>query len=608
MANFVSMGSDFDTHYARYTQFILEYALDQTAIMDPDNNNFLSYNILHPKNLSNKYNKYRVSSFVISTDITSFNETVTDFLDQLLRIMTCVLEYGNGKDQMKEIRYVHHVDFLGIIERHNTKGWHLHLLCFYRDNFTNDKEFIAEQVLIFSRINTLFKLAGDGNQYFINCETVKSVGSMINYLKKDPYYIIATTTELAQMYVHFERTHIFPENSKPKFTHSKTHSLPNSTIVDFFSKKLEAGCIDYEEALQDDYAVNFLANRNLKEIFENARTHYLANRKFKNAITEIITKFLTEPWYKKCICPIKEYLKIQQINLDIFEDCFVRWLKCNSKKNTLALIGPADTGKSVFLSTLHNNFRFANRLTTDGIFTFANTINADVVYHEEPFITPETCEVAKLVYEGNPHVTVAVKNRSAIRLNKKIPVLITSNDNIYKYCSGQKLAFDARMLIFKPTFRLSNMLFCNDTPNITHICSPLNVDTKRRAYKSLHGDAGEQNQWERDRSSNIDQEDFISNPEIVDSPVSCGLIHKLHKNHWRAYIFYIITKYELHEYFDCLYKNVEPFEIPTISTSNNIKLPYNHNYLPDHTDYLTLLKGTNYKNICYLNNFHCINL
>lgn len=556
MASYIPFGNSFVDTYHRFTQFILEYPTKQTAILEPENNTFLEYKVLNSKILSLKYNKYKCSSFVLSTDINSFNESHTDFLHMLLEMFTTVLPGGNGADFIQNIRVTHNIDFIGIIESHPHKGWHFHMLCFYRDNFESKKQFETEQTTVFAKFNDLCKMVQNGNQLFLNCETVKSVGSIIHYLKKDPIQLISTTTELAQMYVHFDRHHIFPRHSAPKFTHAKNHRLPESTIIDYFTKKLQQGCIDYEQALQDPYATNFLANRNLKELFENTRTHFLAKRKFKDSVFEIIDKFIKNTiWYKKCICPINEYLKIQNIQLDVFEHQFLGWLSCNSKKNTMLFFGPADTGKSVFLSSLHANFRFNNRLTTDGIFTFANTVNADCVYHEEPFITPETCETAKLVYEGNPNTTVAVKNRGAQRLNKKIPVLITSNDNVYKYCSGQRAAFDARMHIFKSNFKMSNIVYCDDKENITHVCSPLNIDIKRRAYKQLHGTAGDEDQWEGNRTQVDNEENILHGTDLINT--NCDILHKLRKHHWRTYIIYIICKYRPTEYFNYIKDNID---------------------------------------------------
>lgn len=546
MANYISFGDTIPTPISRYTQYILEFRVKKISILEPTNNDFNKYNIDDPRLNSLKYNKYRCSSFVISTDINSFYYDGEVFTNTMLTLFT-VDGYKASVDELKDLLIYHNLEFLGVVEHNASKGWHLHLLVFYRDNYENEKELLEVQSKIWKLLVQLGQNNEQGDTIFVNCQLVKSIGSMINYVKKDPHYVISSALELIQMYVHFEREHIFPVGSLPKFTNKNNHTLPTSTIIEFFKRKLKNGCIDFEQALQDEYATNFLGNRNLKELFENARTHYLSNRKFIHSIEEIINKFIKkDQWFKKCICPIVEYLNIQCIDCDRFEENFCTWLKCSTKKNTLALIGPADTGKSIFLSTLHNNFRFANRLTTDGIFTFANTINADVCYHEEPFITPETCEVGKLVYEGNPNSTIAVKNRGCQRLNKKIPILVTANTDVYKYCSGQKNAFDARMFIYKPNYKLSSITFCDEQSDFQHRCLPLNTDIQRRAYKELHGDAGEPDQWERNYSKTTSEDNQLSGTETINS--DCSIIHKLRKHHWRTYIIYIIYKYQLKEY------------------------------------------------------------
>lgn len=285
-------------------------------------------------------------------------------------------------------------------------------------------------------------------------------------------------------------------------------------------------------------------------------------------------------------------MKIQNIDVTDFETKFSRWLACNTKKNTIAFIGQADTGKSVFLSKLHENFRFSNRLTTDGIFTFANCINADCVYHEEPFITPETCETAKLVYEGNQYSTVAVKNKGAQRLNKKIPVLISANHPIYKYCSGQKDAFDARLHVFKPNFKLNNHVFCDSNTYLTHKCIPLNIDIKRRAYKSVHGHSGEDNIWLEAREEDYVQSTQLPISDTVNIEHECGLIHNLKKHHWRTFICYIILKYKIIDLHQILIREI--VKTPEIGLTN--------------IDPTVDFYGLDYKSFVKILNFQCINL
>lgn len=112
MANNIPFGNSFVDFYPKYTQFILEYLNNQTTVLDAENNNFLQYAIRHPKNLSVKYNKHKASSFVLSTDINSFNDECTDFLNMLLELFTT----GPTKNDMKNLLLEYDIDFLGIIE------------------------------------------------------------------------------------------------------------------------------------------------------------------------------------------------------------------------------------------------------------------------------------------------------------------------------------------------------------------------------------------------------------------------------------------------------------------------------------------------------------
>lgn len=604
MSNIVPFGDTFYETYPRYTQFILNYVDSNTHIIDNYFNakdncfEFQKYNLSEENAaiLSKKYNKFKASSFIFHTDKASFNRTSHDFLHLILDFFTCTYA-----DDIKNLMFEHNFDFVGVFEKDAdfVKGWHLHMIIFYRTIYQNIKEYANLETAIFNKFQLLTHTEFDSNKIFVTSQPVKSLGGIINYIKKDPHHLIGSQTEITQMYVHFNRFHIFAKDSHPKFTHVRNHKMSEDSIIEFFLRKLNEGCIDYDQAIQDAFAVNFLANRNLKELFETTRTHYLANRRFSHSVEEILVKYFTkDPYYKKCMCPIFEYLKIQEINVLDFEIKFSMWLKCNSKKNTLCLVGQPDTGKTFFLTTLHNNFRFANRLAQDGIFTYSNALNADIIYHEEPFIEQVTAEAAKLVYEGNPTTTVCRKNLPVARLNKKIPVLISTNHEVYKYITIQAKAFNARMHKFYPKFPLSNYDFCDENDNIVHTCSPLNVDSKRRAYKRIHGTCSDKDLGIILQNENNDQENISPNIPVV----GCTAIHTLHKNHWRTYILYIILKYQLQEY----YSVIDRF----LDITNTTNLPFPVELFTENSD-LTLdarYRHLTYKNLLVLSDCNCYQL
>uniref|UniRef100_A0AAU7E1K9 NS1 protein n=1 Tax=Miniopterus bat parvovirus TaxID=3141923 RepID=A0AAU7E1K9_9VIRU len=429
----------------------------------------------------------------------------------------------------------------------------MHLLIFHKTNTDDKKARINIDKDIYSQFQNI-KIDENINMQ-LNMEQVKSCGSYINYLKKNPYYLFTDDLEVAQMYVHFDRTHIFPENSRPKFSGVNNYATSgNQHVLAFFNDKLKDGCIDLEMCLQDPRAVNYLANTQLKVLFSNAQSFFFANRKFIDSILEITNKFVKQPMYKKCICPVIEMLQYQNINIQQFEENFMKWLLADSKKNTLIFIGPPDTGKSVFASSLHNCFRYANRLANDGLFTFANAINADCIYHEEPFITQETMQTAKLIYEGNPSTPISIKNLSAKRLNKKIPVIISTNHPITKYCSSEEGAINARCHSIQFKNNVSKYKFCNDNNlidnSVIHTCSNLSIDIKRRTNKATTGESSIEDFRQEQTPSIISQEVEINDDNFT---INCDSLHKLHKCHWIAYITYIVFKYNLQQYYPVIH-------------------------------------------------------
>lgn len=533
----------------RYTQFLFDYKSQKSSIIFSEHNYFTAYNITNndARTLTLKYNKYAVTCYVLSNDTNSLEVKSDNFVEYIYNYFTCK-EENRGCSIFDTLLRLYNISFLGILEHNQNNGWHIHLLIFHKTSFANNKD----RVKVDNDIHYLFaRNTFDNINLKLDHQQVRSVASYLNYLKKDPYVLFSDNTETLKMYIHFDKNFIFDPSTYPKFTHSVKYSNNNDVLM-FFLRKLKEGALDFEDALKEDDARGVLGNPQARCIFNNAQTHFMSNRKFSDSIHEIVQKFIKYPNQKKCICPIIEFLKYQNVNYHTFEYAFVQWLKCNSKKNTLIFFGPPDTGKSIFASTLHSCFRFANRLTQDGIFTFANAVNADVIYHEEPFITAETIQTAKLVYEGDPRTCVAVKNQSSKRLNKKIPCLVSTNNILHKYCSGEGGAIKARSHEFIFNKNAKELKFCDYNVGI-HKCLNLNIDAEYRAYERIAGEDGDEDFREgpapkKKRQENIlpDTDDTV---EEISIHLDCSTPHTLHKHNWISYIFYIIFTHNLVQYY-----------------------------------------------------------
>lgn len=118
------------------------------------------------------------------------------------------------------------------------------------------------------------------------------------------------------------------------------------------------------------------------------------------------------------------------------------------KINSFVLEGPPNAGKSYILRTLrHISHAFGEIHAGDtNAFQFSNCINVNLIYIDEPRISPEIAEQMKLVLEGCP-TKVKVKNREDEML-RKTPVIMTSNSPVWKWCTNEKKAFQARMIYY----------------------------------------------------------------------------------------------------------------------------------------------------------------
>lgn len=150
-----------------------------------------------------------------------------------------------------------------------------------------------------------------------------------------------------------------------------------------------------------------------------------------------------------CPCPIFEWLQFQDINLDEFCYEFYNWFfQLTKKKNTSLLQGIPNAGKSFVIHKIWEMFTVHTRLLQDGIFTFANLVSFDCAFWEELLILPDNVDTCKLVLEGQKNLSVVIKGQNSQKLNKRVPILITTNKDISTYCSAEAGALNVRCYKF----------------------------------------------------------------------------------------------------------------------------------------------------------------
>lgn len=143
---------------------------------------------------------------------------------------------------------------------------------------------------------------------------------------------------------------------------------------------------------------------------------------------------------------IHRVLSHQEIDIASFDYHFWKWITKNSgKKNTFVLFGPSNTGKSAFINGLKGIFDWGE-ICNGSIFCFEQLVDKKLGIWEEPLISSEGAEKFKQISEGMI-CSVPIKYKKPVKL-QRIPILVTTNHALWRFCSHEEDAFKNRMYIF----------------------------------------------------------------------------------------------------------------------------------------------------------------
>lgn len=440
-----------------YLKLENEYMLDDTASLA----------------LTNKYDCKKAYSWVIKIDPCSF------FVDSDYAMGACKLAYIELYKQLinwnaeceNEDTILRDLPWLGVTEKSN-KCIHAHFTTWTNRELLKIEIAHINRILTGTRI-TIVPKAGDstlnetslntlkiqGLPWSINAdngyeikldnivtfEKIKSVSGYLNYLRKAPLQVIYNQRELIKYYINFSRTHVFQPGTTPKFTTSQMHVLTNNPLVLLFFKLFKQGKWSYNDILKSPSIQCYLQMPALHSIYTNCIQQYMSTHSHLSFLIDICERYLELQLSDRCFCPVIEWLTLQEISIEQFMTSLVQWMNGIHKKNALLFIGAPNVGKSHVGRLIWQQFPFHKRILQDGIFTFANLFNSGCGLWDEPFIAPDLADTTKLVLEGDSKVEVAIKNQGSKPLGKRVPLVITSNNELHKYCSGEAGAIEERV-------------------------------------------------------------------------------------------------------------------------------------------------------------------
>nr|APC23168.1 NS1 [Simian parvo-like virus 3] len=161
-------------------------------------------------------------------------------------------------------------------------------------------------------------------------------------------------------------------------------------------------------------------------------------------------------------------LSHQGLDIDEVDFIFYHWInKSHSKKNTILLLGPSNTGKTAFIRGLRGLFD-SGEICNGQIFCFEGIVGKKLGVWEEPLISPESAEKCKQVFEGAP-TTVPCKYKKPQPLDRT-PIIITSNHVPWRYCTPEEQPFRNRMWIIPWNFHCDPPVFVRRSSSASCQC------------------------------------------------------------------------------------------------------------------------------------------
>nr|AXX39020.1 nonstructural protein NS1 [Mouse kidney parvovirus] len=331
-------------------------------------------------------------------------------------------------------------------EEDSNEQTHIHLLALTSqrsDAFKRTLEKTWKQVAIVAMSDIE---EPDPTLEIVKCQKCHKPSSLLAYMAKDPHWIAANDMQtlgiFESVYAHdwgqrFREKQTLDKAKKTDPTTSQMHTI-TAEITEVI---MQHNCKSVEDCMKAAPTViaKHLHRAGLGTIIQNCISWVTATGGGWS-LPSIGAKHPPEPE------AIHTILLHQGILPADFDPIFYKWLaKEETKKNTLVLWGPSNTGKSAFISGLKTCTNWGE-VVNSNTFAFEALINAQLGVWEEPLISPELAEKAKQIFEGM-ETSIPVKYRKPVKL-PRIPIIITTNHAPWRFCTKEEEMFRNRMYIF----------------------------------------------------------------------------------------------------------------------------------------------------------------
>nr|QKE54860.1 MAG: nonstructural protein [Parvoviridae sp.] len=275
--------------------------------------------------------------------------------------------------------------------------------------------------------------------------------SMLEYMMKAPQWVMSTDERWLEFMYNIDKWGLNYRFKKALHEPEEHETAPeiNQMTKEIIDLIISSGCKTFEDCLRHGSVVmsKYLHRPGLKAIVDNCLQFVKSTgHTWQLALFEA---FDPDP------SAIHKVLLHQGIKPSDFDPIFHKWItKADPKRNCICIQGPSNTGKSAFISGLKQCVVWGE-IVNGQTFMFEGLCETVLGFWEEPLCSPEAAEKTKQVLEG---MACSIPVTYYVTCT---PIFITTNHNLWRFCSTEEDAFRNRMWIFMFDQAVQN---CNYDP------------------------------------------------------------------------------------------------------------------------------------------------
>lgn len=294
-------------------------------------------------------------------------------------------------------------------------------------------------------LNSEFQHIVGGPQCTMDClklQRCHKPSSMMEYMMKNPEWVMSTDERWLDFLYNIDKwglNYRFKKQLEEPQEHETAPEI-NQMSKEIIDLIIGAGCKTFEDCLRHGGVVmsKYLHRPGLKAIVDNCLQFVKSTgHRWQLSLFEA---------YDPDPSAIHKVLLHQGIRPTDFDPIFHKWItKGDTKRNCICIQGPSNTGKSAFVSGLKQCVVWGE-IVNGQTFMFEGLCETVLGFWEEPLCSPEAAEKTKQVLEGMA-TSIPVKYKKPFLL-PRTPILITTNHDLWRFCSTEEEAFKNRMWIF----------------------------------------------------------------------------------------------------------------------------------------------------------------